>query len=103
MCCRAASPYEASASSRIIAICAAPAGTPLSRMDDLSTAVLVINAFGEIQMANKRSHTMFGYKKGATRHRPAAATDPPPIRHRSATDLLPQRSGQRGRTLDLRW
>ncbi|GFR44799.1 hypothetical protein Agub_g6134 [Astrephomene gubernaculifera] len=41
-----------------------PDGTPLSRMDELTTAVLVVSATGEIQMANKQAHHMFGYKKG---------------------------------------
>lgn len=34
-------------------------------MDELTTSVLVINAVGEIQMANKQAHALFGYKRGA--------------------------------------
>ncbi|GIL60368.1 hypothetical protein Vafri_14969 [Volvox africanus] len=41
-----------------------PDGTPLSRMDELATAVLLITSVGEIQMANKQVHHLFGYKKG---------------------------------------
>ena len=39
-------------------------GTPLGRMDEMAAAVLVINATGEIQMANKQSHILFGHKRG---------------------------------------
>ena len=39
-------------------------GTPLGRMDEMAAAVLVINATGEIQMANKRTHILFGHKRG---------------------------------------
>ncbi|EFJ43613.1 hypothetical protein VOLCADRAFT_96265 [Volvox carteri f. nagariensis] len=42
-----------------------PDGTPLSRMDELATAVLLISSVGEIQMANKQVHHLFGYKKAA--------------------------------------
>ncbi len=35
-------------------------------MDELTTSVLVINAAGEIQMANKQAHALFGYKRGAS-------------------------------------
>ncbi len=33
-------------------------------MDELSTAVLMVTSSGEIQMANKQAHSLFGYKKG---------------------------------------
>ncbi|PNH05153.1 hypothetical protein TSOC_008610 [Tetrabaena socialis] len=46
------------------------AGTPLSRMDDMSVGVLVINAAGEVQMANKMAYTMFGYRRGALDGKP---------------------------------
>jgi hypothetical protein len=36
-------------------------------MDELSTAVLLISSTGEIQMANKQVHHLFGYKKGERR------------------------------------
>ncbi|GFR46428.1 hypothetical protein Agub_g7932, partial [Astrephomene gubernaculifera] len=41
-----------------------PDGTPLGRMDEMDVAVLVVNAAGEIQMANRQTHNMFGYKRG---------------------------------------
>ncbi|KXZ42914.1 hypothetical protein GPECTOR_111g247 [Gonium pectorale] len=41
-----------------------PDGTPLSRMDEITTAVLVVSSSGEIQMANKHVHRLFGYRKG---------------------------------------
>ncbi|KAG2488727.1 hypothetical protein HYH03_012727 [Edaphochlamys debaryana] len=41
-----------------------PDGTPMSRMDDVDKAVVVVNAFGDIQVANKKLYSMFGYKKG---------------------------------------
>ena len=33
-------------------------------MDEMAAAVLVINATGEIQMANKQTHILFGHKRG---------------------------------------
>ncbi|GLC42169.1 hypothetical protein PLESTM_001299600 [Pleodorina starrii] len=50
-----------------------PDGTPLSRMDDLTTAVLVIDTAGDVQMANKHAHTMFAYKRGSLEGKPLAA------------------------------
>ncbi|KAG2495534.1 hypothetical protein HYH03_006477 [Edaphochlamys debaryana] len=50
-----------------------PDGTPLSRMDELSTAVLVVSSSGEIQMANKQAHNLFGYRKGDLDGKPMAA------------------------------
>ncbi|PNH08057.1 Tiny macrocysts protein B, partial [Tetrabaena socialis] len=47
-----------------------PDGTPLSRMDDMAVGVLVINATGEVQMANKMAYTMFGYKRGTLDAKP---------------------------------
>ncbi|GIL80540.1 hypothetical protein Vretimale_16032 [Volvox reticuliferus] len=47
-----------------------PDGTPLSRMDELATAVLLISSVGEIQMANKQVHHLFGYKKGELEGKP---------------------------------
>ncbi|KXZ45662.1 hypothetical protein GPECTOR_52g60 [Gonium pectorale] len=47
-----------------------PDGTPLGRMDDMATAVLVINATGEIQMANKQTYLTFGYKRGTLEGKP---------------------------------
>ncbi|GLI70677.1 hypothetical protein VaNZ11_015617 [Volvox africanus] len=41
-----------------------PDGTPISRMDDVEKGVLVVNAFGDIQVANRKLHNMFGYRKG---------------------------------------
>ncbi|KXZ55417.1 hypothetical protein GPECTOR_3g69 [Gonium pectorale] len=43
-----------------------PDGTPLGRMDELSTSVLVISATGEIQMANRQAYQVFGYKERGT-------------------------------------
>ena len=38
----------------------------MSRMDDVEKGILVVNAFGDIQVANRKLHDMFGYKKGTT-------------------------------------
>ncbi|EFJ45177.1 hypothetical protein VOLCADRAFT_94617 [Volvox carteri f. nagariensis] len=39
-------------------------GTPLGRMDEIATAVLVITANGEMQVANRHAHVLFGHKNG---------------------------------------
>lgn len=39
-------------------------------MDDVDKGVLVVNAFGDIQVANRKLHAIFGYKKG-TSERPS--------------------------------
>jgi hypothetical protein len=44
---------------------AVAAGTPLGRMEDADYSVLVISATGEVQMANRFTHALFGYKRGA--------------------------------------
>ncbi|GIL68039.1 hypothetical protein Vafri_21326 [Volvox africanus] len=49
-----------------------PDGTPLGRMDEMATAVLVINACAEIQMANRHTHMLFGYKRGTLEGKPLA-------------------------------
>ncbi|GFR51520.1 hypothetical protein Agub_g13936 [Astrephomene gubernaculifera] len=59
-----------------------PDGTPLSRMDDLATAVLVTASSGEIQMANKQAHVLFGYKKGDLDGKPLSALLAPHTNHR---------------------
>ncbi|KAG2426220.1 hypothetical protein HXX76_013200 [Chlamydomonas incerta] len=41
-----------------------PDGTPIGRMDEVDKGVLVVNAFGDIQMVNKKLMSMFGYRKG---------------------------------------
>ncbi|GIL50727.1 hypothetical protein Vafri_6878 [Volvox africanus] len=50
-----------------------PDGTPLGRMDEMATAVLVINAAGEVQVANKHAHVLFGYKRGTLEGKPVAS------------------------------
>ncbi|GLC41285.1 hypothetical protein PLESTM_001179800 [Pleodorina starrii] len=50
-----------------------PDGTPLDRMDEMATAVLVINAIGEVQVANKHAHVLFGYKRGTLEGKPLAS------------------------------
>ncbi|KXZ50396.1 hypothetical protein GPECTOR_16g569 [Gonium pectorale] len=47
-----------------------PDGTPLGRMDEMSTAVLVVNTAGEMQMANRQAHQLFGYKRGTLDGKP---------------------------------
>ncbi|KAG2494508.1 hypothetical protein HYH03_007276 [Edaphochlamys debaryana] len=64
-----------------------PDGTPLGRMDEMSMAVLVINSSGEVQMANKQTHTLFGYKKGALEGKPLAILVAPHFSRRLATQL----------------
>ncbi|KAG2494507.1 hypothetical protein HYH03_007275 [Edaphochlamys debaryana] len=64
-----------------------PDGTPLGRMDEMSMAVLVINSSGEVQMANKQTHTLFGYKKGALEGKPLAVLVAPHFSRRLATQL----------------
>ncbi|GLI60724.1 hypothetical protein VaNZ11_002822 [Volvox africanus] len=49
-----------------------PDGTPLGRMDELATAVLVISANGDVQMANRQAHLLFGYKRGTLEGKPLA-------------------------------
>ncbi|PNW79659.1 hypothetical protein CHLRE_08g361950v5 [Chlamydomonas reinhardtii] len=41
-----------------------PDGTPIGRMDEVDKGVLVVNAFGDIQMVNKKLMSMYGYRKG---------------------------------------
>ncbi|GIM07919.1 hypothetical protein Vretimale_11958 [Volvox reticuliferus] len=54
-----------------------PDGTPISRMDDVEKGVLVVNAFGDIQVANRKLHNMFGYKKGDLDGKNVTALMPP--------------------------
>ncbi|GIL80929.1 hypothetical protein Vretifemale_9879, partial [Volvox reticuliferus] len=49
-----------------------PDGTPLGRMDEIATAVLVISANGDVQMANRQAHILFGYKRGTLEGKPLA-------------------------------
>ncbi|KXZ44102.1 hypothetical protein GPECTOR_73g623 [Gonium pectorale] len=49
-----------------------PDGTPLGRMDEINTAVLVVNTTGEMQMANRQAHQLFGYKRGTLDGKPLA-------------------------------
>ncbi|KAG2494504.1 hypothetical protein HYH03_007272 [Edaphochlamys debaryana] len=64
-----------------------PDGTPLGRMDEMSMAVLVINSSGEVQMANKQTHTLFGYKRGTLEGKPLAILMAPHFSRRLATQL----------------
>ncbi|KAG2494502.1 hypothetical protein HYH03_007271 [Edaphochlamys debaryana] len=64
-----------------------PDGTPLGRMDEMSMAVLVINSSGEVQMANKQTHTLFGYKRGTLEGKPLATLMAPHFSRRLATQL----------------
>ncbi|KAG2494506.1 hypothetical protein HYH03_007274 [Edaphochlamys debaryana] len=64
-----------------------PDGTPLGRMDEMSMAVLVINSSGEVQMANKQTHTLFGYKRGSLEGKPLAILMAPHFSRRLATQL----------------
>ncbi|KAG2492486.1 hypothetical protein HYH03_009151 [Edaphochlamys debaryana] len=43
---------------------ALPDGTPIGRIDEVDKGVLVVNAFGDIQVVNKKLMAMFGYRKG---------------------------------------
>ncbi|KAG2439095.1 hypothetical protein HYH02_006619 [Chlamydomonas schloesseri] len=54
-----------------------PDGTPMSRMDDVEKGVLVVNAFGDIQVANKKLYSMFGYRKGELDGKNVCAIMPP--------------------------
>ncbi|EFJ45151.1 hypothetical protein VOLCADRAFT_94559 [Volvox carteri f. nagariensis] len=49
-----------------------PDGTPLGRMDEMATAVLVLNAAADVQMANRHTHVLFGYKRGTLEGKPLA-------------------------------
>ncbi|GLC41288.1 hypothetical protein PLESTB_001078900 [Pleodorina starrii] len=49
-----------------------PDGTPLGRMDEIATAVLVISSNGDVQMANRHAHVLFGYKRGTLEGKPMA-------------------------------
>ncbi|PNW87845.1 hypothetical protein CHLRE_01g004157v5 [Chlamydomonas reinhardtii] len=64
-----------------------PDGTPLGRMDEMAAAVLVINATGEIQMANKRTHILFGHKRGTLEAKPLAMLLAPHCARRFADEL----------------
>ncbi|PNW87839.1 hypothetical protein CHLRE_01g003950v5 [Chlamydomonas reinhardtii] len=64
-----------------------PDGTPLGRMDEMAAAVLVINATGEIQMANKQSHILFGHKRGTLEAKPLAMLLAPHCARRVAEEL----------------
>ncbi len=51
-------------------------------MDDVEKGVLVVNAFGEIQMGNTFFHSMFGYRKGERNDGPIMnrlSQPPPPL------------------------
>ncbi|KAG2423146.1 hypothetical protein HXX76_015531 [Chlamydomonas incerta] len=64
-----------------------PDGTPLGRMDEMATSVLVINATGEIQMANKQTHNLFGHKRGTLEAKPLAMLLAPHCARRVAEEL----------------
>ncbi|PNW87843.1 hypothetical protein CHLRE_01g004124v5 [Chlamydomonas reinhardtii] len=64
-----------------------PDGTPLGRMDEMAAAVLVINATGEIQMANKQTHILFGHKRGTLEAKPLAMLLAPHCARRMADEL----------------
>ncbi|KAG2435423.1 hypothetical protein HYH02_011923 [Chlamydomonas schloesseri] len=64
-----------------------PDGTPLGRMDEMAAAVLVINATGEIQMANKRTHSLFGQKRGTLESKPMSVLLAPHCARRVADEL----------------
>ncbi|KAG2423147.1 hypothetical protein HXX76_015532 [Chlamydomonas incerta] len=64
-----------------------PDGTPLGRMDEMAAAVLVINATGEIQMANKQTHNLFGHKRGTLEAKPLAMLLAPHCARRVAEEL----------------
>ncbi|GLC56222.1 hypothetical protein PLESTB_001081300 [Pleodorina starrii] len=48
-------------------------GTPLGRMDEMASAVLVINSAGEVKVANKNACVLFGYKRAALEGKPMTA------------------------------
>ncbi|KAG2435422.1 hypothetical protein HYH02_011922 [Chlamydomonas schloesseri] len=64
-----------------------PDGTPLGRMDEMATSVLVINATGEIQMANKQTHNLFGHKRGMLDAKPLDMLLAPHCARRLAKEL----------------
>ncbi|KAG2435418.1 hypothetical protein HYH02_011919 [Chlamydomonas schloesseri] len=64
-----------------------PDGTPLGRMDEMAAAVLVINATGEIQMANKQTHNLFGHKRGTLEAKPLAMLLAPHCARRVSEEL----------------
>ncbi|KAG2423149.1 hypothetical protein HXX76_015534 [Chlamydomonas incerta] len=64
-----------------------PDGTPLGRMDEMAAAVLVVNATGEIQMANKQTHSLFGHKRGTLEAKPLAMLLAPHCARRVAEEL----------------
>ncbi|GIL50716.1 hypothetical protein Vafri_6834 [Volvox africanus] len=64
-----------------------PDGTPLTRMDEIDTAVLVLNAVGEVQMANRHTQHLFGYKRGALEGKPLATLLAPHYARRLAERL----------------
>ncbi|EFJ45114.1 hypothetical protein VOLCADRAFT_106127 [Volvox carteri f. nagariensis] len=64
-----------------------PDGTPLSRMDEIDTAVLVLNAAGEVQMANRHTQFLFGYKRGMLEGKPLATLLAPHYARRLADRL----------------
>ncbi|GLC74510.1 hypothetical protein PLESTF_001521700 [Pleodorina starrii] len=54
-----------------------PDGTPMSRIDEVEKGILVVNAFGDIQVANRKLHDMFGYEKGDLDGKNVTALMPP--------------------------
>ncbi|GIM04869.1 hypothetical protein Vretimale_9356 [Volvox reticuliferus] len=64
-----------------------PDGTPLTRMDEIDTSVLVLNAVGEVQMANRSTQHLFGYKRGALEGKPLATLLAPHFAKRLAERL----------------
>ncbi|GLC41265.1 hypothetical protein PLESTM_001177800 [Pleodorina starrii] len=64
-----------------------PDGTPLGRMDEMATAVLVINSTGEVQMANRHTHMLFGYRRGTLEAKPLATLLAPHTARRVAEQL----------------
>ncbi|GFR46430.1 hypothetical protein Agub_g8004 [Astrephomene gubernaculifera] len=64
-----------------------PDGTPLGRMDEMDVAVLVLNSTGEIQMANRQTHTLFGYKRGNLEGKPMSSLLAPHFGRRLGDEL----------------
>ncbi|GIL42523.1 hypothetical protein Vafri_484 [Volvox africanus] len=54
-----------------------PDGTPMSLIDEVEKGILVVNAFGDIQVANGKLYDMFGYKKGELDGKNVTALMPP--------------------------
>ncbi|GFR46567.1 hypothetical protein Agub_g8160 [Astrephomene gubernaculifera] len=64
-----------------------PDGTPLGRMDEMDVAVLVLNSTGDIQMANRQTHHLFGYKRGYLESKPLSTLLAPHYSRRLSEQL----------------